>query len=85
MTLKPLLDKIVLKQVVKRIVPALSNEIITLVKDTALAQVIGVSELFRAAQNAASREFSTMPIFVAGIFYFIMNYQISCFHFLYIF
>ena len=69
--------RIVLPQVVKRILPATGNEVITLVKDTALAQVIGVSELFRAAQNAASREFSTMPIFVAGIFYFIMNWVVS--------
>lgn len=69
--------RIVLPQVVKRILPAMGNEVITLVKDTALAQVIGVGELFHAAQNAASREFSTMPIFIAGVFYFIMNWGIS--------
>ena len=66
--------KIILPQVIKRILPATGNEVITLVKDTALVQVIGVAELFRAAQNAASREFSTMPIFIAGIFYFVMNW-----------
>lgn len=64
---------IVMPQVVKRIVPAMGNEVITLVKDTALAQTIGVAELFRVAQNAASREFSTLPIFIAGVFYFVMN------------
>ncbi|MDR2490303.1 MAG: amino acid ABC transporter permease [Spirochaetaceae bacterium] len=69
--------RIVLPQVVKRIVPAMGNEVITLVKDTALAQVIGVAELFHAAQNAASREFSTTPIFIAGIFYFVMNWTVS--------
>ncbi len=69
--------RIVLPQVVKRILPASGNEVITLVKDTALAQVIGVAELFRVAQNAASREFSTVPIFVAGIFYFVMNWIVS--------
>lgn len=69
--------RIVLPQVVKRILPATGNEVITLVKDTALAQTIGVAELFRAAQNAASREFSTMPIFIAGVFYFIMNWVVS--------
>ncbi len=68
---------IILPQVVKRILPSLGNEVVTLVKDTALAQTIGVSELFRVAQNAASRMFSTMPIFVAGVFYFIMNYIVS--------
>ena len=72
--------KIILPQVVKRILHASGNEVITLVKDTALAQTIGVAELFRVAQNAASRQFSTMPIFVAGVFYFVMNWLVSwCF------
>ena len=69
--------RIVMPQVVKRIMPAMGNEVITLVKDTALAQTIGVAELFRVAQNAAAREFSTMPIFIAGVFYFIMNAIVS--------
>jgi polar amino acid transport system permease protein len=69
--------RIVLPQMVKRILPAGGNEVITLVKDTALAQVIGVAELFHAAQNAASREFSTMPIFVAGLFYLFMNWAVT--------
>ncbi len=68
---------IVLPQVIKRILPSLGNEVVTLVKDTALAQTIGVSELFRVAQNASSRTFSTMPIFIAGVFYFVMNYIVS--------
>ena len=68
---------IVLPQVIKRILPSLANEVITLVKDTALAQTIGVAELFRGAQNASAREFSTVPIFVAGIFYFVMNFIVS--------
>jgi polar amino acid transport system permease protein len=69
--------RIVLPQMVKRILPATGNEVITLVKDTALAQVIGVAELFHAAQNAASREFSTMPIFIAGLFYLLMNWVVT--------
>ncbi len=68
---------IILPQVIKRILPALGNEVITLVKDTALAQTIGVAELFRVAQNASAREFSTVPIFVAGVFYFVMNFIVS--------
>ena len=68
---------IVMPQVVKRIMPAMGNEVITLVKDTALAQTIGVAELFRVAQTASSRQFSTMPIFIAGIFYFVMNMVVS--------
>jgi len=69
--------RIILPQVVKRILPASGNEVITLVKDTALAQVIGVAELFHAAQNASSREFSTTPIFIAGVFYLIMNWAVT--------
>ncbi len=69
--------RIILPQVIKRIIPALGNEVITLVKDTALAQTIGVAELFRAAQNASARQFSTLPIFVAGVFYFVMNWAVS--------
>jgi polar amino acid transport system permease protein len=69
--------RIVLPQVVKRILPASANEVITLVKDTALAQTIGVAELFRVAQNASARQFSTTPIFIAGAFYFVMNWVVS--------
>ena len=69
--------RIVLPQVVKRILPAMGNEVITLVKDTALAQTIGVAELFRVAQTASSRQFSTVPIFVAGVFYFAMNWAVA--------
>ena len=65
---------IILPQVIKTILPSLGNEVITLVKDTALAQTIGVAELFRVAQTASAREFSTVPIFIAGVFYFVMNY-----------
>ena len=69
--------RIILPQVVKRIVPAMGNEFMTLVKDTALAQTIGVAELFRVAQNASSRTFSVVPIFIAGVFYFVMNWLVS--------
>lgn len=69
--------RVILPQMVKRILPASGNEVITLVKDTALAQTIGVAELFRAAQNASAREFSAMPIFVAGLFYFVMNWVVT--------
>lgn len=68
---------IVLPQLVKRIMPAMGNEVITLVKDTALVQVIGVSELLRVAQETQSRLFSFMPLFVAGVFYFVMNWAVE--------
>lgn len=69
--------RIILPQVVKRILPPISNEVITLVKDTALVQVVGISELFRVAQNESSRIFSTEPLFIAGIFYFVMNWAVT--------
>ena len=69
--------RIVLPQVVKRIVPAMGNEVITLVKDTALVSVLGVAELFHIAQTTSSKLASTMPIFVAGAFYFVMNWAVS--------
>lgn len=69
--------KIILPQVVKRILPAVSNEVITLVKDTALATAIGVSEMFRAANNEMSRIASIQPLVVAGVFYYIMNLMVA--------
>jgi len=69
--------KIILPQVIKRILPAISNEVITLVKDTALATAIGVSEIFRAANNEMSRIASIKPLFVAGLFYYIMNLVVA--------
>lgn len=65
--------KIILPQVIKQVIPATGNELMTLVKDTSLAQVISVVEIFRVASNACSHYFSTIPIIVAAIFYLIMN------------
>ena len=64
---------VVLPQVTKRVLLPVSNEVITLVKDTSLANIIAVSELFRAAKNEASRTASIEPLFVAGLFYLLMN------------
>lgn len=69
--------RIILPQVIKRILPPISNEVITLVKDTALVQVLGISELFRVAKNESSRIFSTTPIFIAGLFYLVMNWVVT--------
>ena len=70
---------IVLPQVAKRVLLPVSNEVITLVKDTSLANVIAVSELFRAAKNEASRTATIEPLFVAGLFYLIMNGAVTLF------
>ena len=69
--------RIVLPQVVKRIVPAMGNEVITLVKDTALVSVIGVSELLMVAKERQGALFSFVPLFLAGVFYFVMNWVVS--------
>ena len=65
--------KIVLPQMVKRVLPAVTNEVITLVKDTSLAFVIAYQELFTIAKQIAAAKTTVMPLFVAGVFYFIFN------------
>lgn len=69
--------RIILPQVVKRIVPAMGNEVITLVKDTALVSVIGVCELLMVAKERQGALFSFVPLFIAGLFYFLMNWVVS--------
>ena len=65
--------RIILPQVLKRVILPISNEVITLVKDTSLATAIAVSELFLAAKNATSATGSVEPLFIAGAFYLVMN------------
>ena len=69
--------RVVLPQVVKKIIPPLGNEVITLVKDTALVQVLGVAELFHVANTQSGRLVSVVPLFIAGAFYFVMNWGVS--------
>ncbi|OWV23945.1 polar amino acid ABC transporter permease [Fibrobacter sp. UWB2] len=69
--------RIILPQVVKRVVPASANEVITLVKDTSLAQVIAVTELFALAKKQQAAYASIYPLFVAGVFYYIANLLLS--------
>lgn len=69
--------RIVIPQVIKRIVPAMGNEVITLVKDTALVSVIGVAELLMVAKERQSALFSFTPLFIAGVFYFVMNWFVT--------
>lgn len=69
--------RIILPQVAKRVVPASANEVITLVKDTSLAQVIAVVELFSVAKKQAASYASIFPLFVAGAFYYLANLLLS--------
>ncbi len=65
--------RIILPQMVKRILPPLSNETITLVKDTSLIYVLAMNDLLRAARGLVQRDFTTMPFVVAAAFYLVMT------------
>ena len=65
--------KIVFPQMVKRVVPPVTNEVITLVKDTSMAFAIAYAEMFTMAKQVAAAQSSIMPLFVAGLFYYIFN------------
>ena len=69
--------RIILPQVAKNILPSVTNEIITLVKDTSLAFSISVVEMFTAAKMLATSQSSVIPFFVAGVFYYIANYVVA--------
>ncbi len=69
--------KIILPQVIKRIMPPMGNEFMTLVKDTALVSVIGVSEIYDLATDTMSKASSLIPLIMAGAFYLIMNSVVS--------
>lgn len=64
---------IILPQVIKRILPSVTNEVITLVKDTSLAFVLSVMEMFTIAKQIASSQTTMMPFVVAAVFYYVLN------------
>lgn len=65
--------RIILPQVVKRILPSISNEVITLVKDTSLARVIAIGELIRAAEEASTIMGAMWPLLCTGLFYLVFS------------
>lgn len=65
--------RIIFPQMAKRIVPPVTNEVITLVKDTSLAFVLNYTEMFTLAKQIAAAKTTIMPLFVAGVFYFLFN------------
>ena len=71
LTKSQIFRKIILKQVVQRIVPPMSNEIITLIKDTALANCIMVCEIIKQAKELAATKALVWPLFYTGVFYLI--------------
>ena len=71
LTRKQIFRNIILKQVIQRIVPPMSNEIITLIKDTALANCIIVCEIIKQAKELAATKALVWPLFYTGVFYLI--------------
>lgn len=69
--------RIILPQVIKRILPSITNEVITLVKDTSLAFTIGVGEMFTTAKALASSQTSMIPFVAAGLFYYVFNLVVA--------
>ncbi len=69
--------RIVLPQVVKRIMPSVTNEVITLVKDTSLGFTLAYNEVFSLAKQISASQTSFMPFVIAGVFYFIANYAVA--------
>jgi len=69
--------RIVLPQVVKRVIPAVGNEVITLVKDTSLAFTIAVTEMFTIAKQLSSANTTMTPLIAAGVFYYVFNFVVA--------
>ena len=69
--------KIILPQVIKRILPSVTNEVITLVKDTSLAFSIAYAEMFSQAKALAASQKSMIPFVAAAIFYYVFNYVVA--------
>ena len=69
--------KIIFPQMVKRTIPPVTNEVITLVKDTSLAFVLAYQEMFTYAKQVSSAMSSLMPLFVASVFYYLFNLVVT--------
>ena len=69
--------KIVFPQMAKNILPSVTNEVITLVKDTSLAFAISYTEMFTLAKQVAAAQTTIMPLFIAGVFYYIFNFVVA--------
>ena len=73
MTYPQTMRRIVLPQVIRHVLPPVSNETITLVKDTSLIYVLAMNDLLRTTRSLVQRDFNIMPFVVAGIFYLLMT------------
>ena len=69
--------KIVFPQMVKRVLPPVTNEVITLVKDTSLAYAVSYMEMFNTARQIAAAQTTVVPLFAAGLFYYVFNFVVA--------
>ena len=69
--------RIILPQVIKRILPSITNEVITLVKDTSMAFTVAYQEMFSIGKQIANSQASFMPFIIAGVFYYIFNMLVA--------
>lgn len=69
--------KIIFPQICKKVMPPVTNEVITLVKDTSLAFAVAYSEMFTVARQIASTQTTLVPLFIAGVFYYIFNFLVA--------
>ena len=69
--------RIIFPQMVKRVLPPVTNEVITLVKDTSLAFALAYTEMFTMAKQIAAAQASLLPLFIAGLFYYIFNFLVA--------
>lgn len=69
--------RIIFPQMIKRVIPTVTNEVITLVKDTSLAFAIAYTEMFTIAKQVSAAQASLIPLFIAGVFYFIFNFVVA--------
>lgn len=69
--------KIILPQVIKRVLPSITNEFITLIKDTSFAFTLAYSEMFSIAKQISASKTTFTPFVIAGVFYFVANYAVA--------
>jgi len=70
---------IILPQLTRRVLPTVTNEVITLIKDTSLAYTVSVVEMFTVAKQIGAAQTSVVPLLAAGVFYYIFNLVVASF------
>ncbi len=79
MNYRQTMGRIILPQTIKRVLPPVANEAITLVKDTALVVVLGIGEILRNSKEIVARDFTVSPFIIAAVVYLVLNYSVVLF------